>query len=229
MSLLGAASESVTGLDTDVERVLDLGGILVFAISGGLTAVRKEYDVVGVVALSLVTALGGGILRDLLLGDTPPVALRDTNYLVVPLVAAAIVSLFHGLVDRHLRRPGLVFDAAGLGLFAVTGTVKALSLGVNAVGSVVLGVITAVGGGLLRDVLAHDVPALFRADSTLFSIPAALGAIVVAIAWRADFYGGYVGALIALGVFAMRILALRYQWRGPRPRVRTSARDGGRQ
>ncbi|HEX4982526.1 MAG TPA: TRIC cation channel family protein, partial [Ilumatobacteraceae bacterium] len=82
MSLLCAASASVTGLDTDVERVLDLGGILVFAISGGLTAVRKEYDVVGVVALSLVTALGGGILRDLLLGDTPPVALRDTNYLV---------------------------------------------------------------------------------------------------------------------------------------------------
>ena len=129
MSLLGAAGASVTGLDTDIERVLDLGGILVFAISGGLTAVRKEYDVVGVVALSLVTALGGGILRDLLLGDTPPVALRDTNYLVVPLVAAAIVSLFHGLVDQHLRRPGLVFDAAGLGLFAVTGTVKALSLG----------------------------------------------------------------------------------------------------
>lgn len=229
MSLLGAAGGSVTGLDTDVERLLDLGGILVFAISGGLTAVRKGYDVVGVVALSLVTALGGGILRDLLLGDTPPVALRDTNYLVVPLVAAAIVSLFHGLVERHLTRPVLVFDAAGLGLFAVTGTVKALSLGVNAVGSVVLGVITAVGGGVIRDVLAHDVPALFRADSTLFSIPAALGATAVAIAWRADAYGGHVGALVALCVFVVRILALRYDWRGPRPRLRTSAPQAGRQ
>lgn len=229
MSLLAAASAGVTGLDADVERVLDLGGILVFAMSGGLTAVRKGYDVVGVVALSLATALGGGILRDLLLGDTPPVALRDTNYLVVPLVAAAIVSLFHGLIERHLLRPGLVFDAAGLGLFAVTGTVKALSLGVNAIGSVVLGVITAVGGGVVRDVLAHDVPALFRADSTLFSIPAALGATVVVIAWRADAYGGHVGALVALGVFAVRILAMRYQWRAPRPRLATSVRDVGPQ
>ena len=123
MSLLGATSASVTGLDSDIERVLDLGGILVFAISGGLTAVRKEYDVVGVVALSLVTALGGGILRDLLLGDTPPGALRDTSYLVVPLVAAALVSLFHRRVERHLRRPAVLFDAAGLGLFAVIGTV----------------------------------------------------------------------------------------------------------
>ena len=134
---------------------------------------------VGVVALCLVTALGGGILRDLFLGDTPPVALRETSYLVVPLVAAALVSLFHRPVERHLRRPAVLFDAAGLGLFAVIGTVKALSFGVNVVGSVMLGVITAVGGGVLRDVLAQDVPALFRADSTLFSIPAALGATAV--------------------------------------------------
>ena len=123
----------------------------------------------------------------------------------------------------------MLFDAAGLGLFAVIGTVKALSFGVNVVGSVMLGVITAVGGGVLRDVLAQDVPALFRADSTLFSIPAALGATAVAVAWRGDFYRGHVGALLALAVFAMRILALRYQWHGPRPRVRTGVRDGGQE
>lgn len=207
----------LTGLDADVERVLDLIGIFVFAVSGGLVAVRKGYDVVGMVVLAAVTGFGGGLIRDVLLGDTPPVAFRDKAYLALPLLAAAAVFVGHGLIDRRLLRIGLVFDAAGLGLFCVTGTVKALTFGVGSMGAIVLGVITAVGGGVMRDVLAGEEPNMFRADSVLYSIPAALGATAVAISWRGDWYVGGVGAGVAAAVFTLRVAALRFGWHAPRP------------
>jgi uncharacterized membrane protein YeiH len=208
---------SVTGLDDDLERALELSGIFVFAVSGALMAVRKGYDVVGVVVLAIVTALGGGIARDVLLGDTPPAAFRDRWYLIMPLAASAVVFVAHRLIERNLLRPVLVFDAAGLGLFCVTGTVKALSFGVTTIGSIGLGVLTAVGGGLLRDVLAREEPALFRPDSELYAIPAALGAGVICLAWRTDTYGAVAASLTAIGVFLVRVAALRFGWRAPRP------------
>jgi uncharacterized membrane protein YeiH len=208
---------SVTGLDDDLERALELSGIFVFAVSGALMAVRKGYDVVGVVVLAIVTALGGGIARDVLLGDTPPAAFRDRWYLLMPLGASAVVFVAHRLIERNLLRPVLVFDAAGLGLFCVTGTVKALSFGVTTIGSIGLGVLTAVGGGLLRDVLAREEPALFRPDSELYAIPAALGAGVICLAWRTDTYGAVAASATAIGVFLVRVAALRFGWRAPRP------------
>jgi uncharacterized membrane protein YeiH len=212
---------SVTGLDDTLERALELSGIFVFAVSGGLMAVRKGYDVVGVVVLALVTALGGGVIRDLLLGDTPPIAFRDVWYLVTPLVASGLVFVGHAVIERRLLRPVLVFDAAGLGLFCVTGTVKALAADVNVVGATSLGVVTAVGGGLLRDVLAREEPALFRADSELYAIPAALGAAAICVVWRADLYGAVTATAVAGGVFLVRVGALRRGWRAPRPVERT--------
>jgi uncharacterized membrane protein YeiH len=217
------ADATATGLDASVERVLDLAGIFVFAVAGGLLAVRKRFDLVGVVVLAGVTALGGGMLRDVLLGDTPPAALRDTTYLLVPLAAGLVTFAAHGVIDQRLRRPHLVFDAAGLGLFCVTGTVKALASGMNSLGAIGLGVITAVGGGVLRDVLAREEPSLFRADSVLYGIPAALGATLVVVAWRTDVYRGALAIAIAALVFAFRLGALRYGWHAPRPRL-----DAGR-
>jgi uncharacterized membrane protein YeiH len=223
VTVLAMAGETATGLDASVERVLELAGIFVFAVSGALLAVRKQFDVVGLVILASVTALGGGVLRDLLLGDVPPAALRDTTYLIVPVVAAVVVFAGHQLIDRRLLRPHLVFDAAGLGLFCVTGTVKALSFDVNAVGSVALGVLTATGGGVLRDVLAREEPTLFRADSVLYGIPATLGSVAVVAAWRADVYSGAVAAVVAGAVFALRVAALQFGWHAPRPRTESSS------
>jgi uncharacterized membrane protein YeiH len=212
-----AVPDTVIGLDASVERALDLAGIFVFALSGGLLAVRKHFDLVGVVVLAAVTALGGGLIRDLLLGDTPPAAFRDTTYLIVPLVGSLVVFAAHGAIDRWFSRAHLVFDAAGLGLFVVVGTVKALSFGMNGIGAVALGVTTATGGGVLRDVLAREEPSLFRADSVLYGIPAALGAVAVAVSWQTDTYRGLIGAAVAAGVFALRIAALRFGWHAPRP------------
>jgi uncharacterized membrane protein YeiH len=194
---------------------LDLIGLFVFAVSGALLAIHRDFDVVGIAILALITALGGGILRDLVLGDTPPPAFTQWEYLVVPLAASAVACVAHPELER-LTQTLLVFDAAGLGLFCVAGTVKALEYGLPPVAAASLGVTTAVGGGVLRDVIARETPALVRPDSELYAVPAVAGAIGVVIAWELDAYEPALGAAIAAAVFAIRGLALRYHWRGPR-------------
>lgn len=222
-TLLGSAGEPPlsiadpgTGFAT-LERTLELLGLFVFALSGGLLAVRKGFEVVGVTALACTTALGGGVIRDLVLGDAPPRAFRDVWYLVVPLAAAIVVFVGHSLISRGLHRSVQVFDAAGLGLFTVTGAAKAAAYPTTAIGAVLLAVVTAVGGGILRDVLANDQPQLFQPHSRLYAIPATVGAAIVVAAVRGDWYTGALGALVAGAVFAVRIAALRFGWRAPMP------------
>ncbi|MGY2074312.1 trimeric intracellular cation channel family protein [Blastococcus sp. SYSU DS0828] len=202
-------------------QILDLIGVFAFAVSGALMAISRDYDVVGIAILAVVTALGGGIVRDLVLGDTPPPAFSRWQYLVVALAAAAVTSVAHPWLAR-LSRPLLVFDAAGLGLFCVAGTEKALDHGLAPVAAALLGVTTAVGGGVLRDVLARETPALFRADSELYAVPAVVGALVVGVASTFDADGPALGAGVAAAIFVVRVLALQRHWRGPRARGRRS-------
>jgi uncharacterized membrane protein YeiH len=216
IAALGQA-ETITGLDESFERLLDLAGVFVFAISGALLGVRKGYDVVGVVALGVVTALGGGVIRDVMLGATPVTAVREPWYLVVPLAGTMVVFVGHTWIARHLSRPVIIFDAAGLGLFCVTGAVTSVRFDVTPAGAILLGVVSAVGGGLLRDVFANDEPMIFRRATTLYTIPAAIGATVVVVAWRNDVYTGTLGLVTAAGVFAVRLLAMRFDWHAPRP------------
>ncbi|MGQ4331894.1 trimeric intracellular cation channel family protein, partial [Streptomyces hayashii] len=136
-----------------VQHTLDLIGIFVFAISGALLAVRKNFDVFGIAMLAEVTALGGGVFRDLVIGAVPPAAFTDLGYFLTPLLAALLVVFLHPQVER-IQLGVNVFDAAGLGLFCVTGTTKAYAYGLNLTASAALGIATAVGGGVLRDVLA---------------------------------------------------------------------------
>lgn len=198
-----------------MHTALDLIGIFAFGISGALMAIQRDFDVAGIVILAVITALGGGILRDLVLGDTPPPAFARWEYLVAPLAAAAVAFVAHPELGR-LTRTLLVFDAAGLGLFCVAGTVKALDHGLAPVAAVSLGVTTAVGGGLLRDVIARETPALVRPDSELYAVPAVAGAAAVAVAWELGAYGPMLGAFTAVAVFGFRGLALRRHWHGPR-------------
>ncbi len=199
-------------------RAMELIGILTFGISGGLVAVRKGYDAVGVLGLALATALGGGIARDVILGDTPPRAFRDAAYMVPPVVAAIAVVIAHRRLERVLARSFAVFDAVGLGMFSVNGTLIALADGVGFAPSVLMGVGTASGGGIIRDVLARDEVAVFQADTTLYTIPAAAGASVIAVTWRADVYTGSIGFGVAVGVALVRLLAIRFRITGPMPR-----------
>ena len=198
-----------------VQHTLDLVGIFVFAISGALLAVRKNFDVFGIAVLAEVTALGGGLFRDLVIGAVPPAAFTDLGYFVTPLLAALLVVFLHPQVER-IQAGVNVFDAAGLGLFCVAGTTKAYEYGLGLTQSVTLGLATAVGGGVLRDVLANEVPSLLRWDRDLYAVPAIVGATMVALCIRYDALTPLTSALAALTAFVLRLLAMRFHWRAPR-------------
>ncbi|MEU9604628.1 trimeric intracellular cation channel family protein [Streptomyces sp. NPDC048057] len=198
-----------------VQHALDLAGIFVFAISGALLAVRKNFDVFGMAVLAEVTALGGGLLRDLIIGAVPPAAFTDLGYFLMPLVATALVFFLHPVVER-IQTGVNVFDAAGLGLFCVTGTTKAYEYGLGLTSSAALGVATAAGGGVLRDVLANEVPSLLRWDRDLYAVPAIVGATMVALFIQFDTLNGLTSGFAALTAFTLRLLAIRFHWRAPR-------------
>ncbi|MBP0457736.1 trimeric intracellular cation channel family protein [Streptomyces montanisoli] len=198
-----------------VQHVLDLVGIFVFAISGALLAVRKNFDVFGMAVLAEVTALGGGLFRDLVIGAVPPAAFTDLASFVTPFVATALVFFLHPQVER-IQAGVYVFDAAGLGLFCVTGTTKAYEYGLGLTASAALGTATAVGGGVLRDVLANEVPSLLRWDRDLYAVPAIAGAATTALCVRFGAFGALTGTLAALFAFLLRLFAMRYHWRAPR-------------
>ncbi|WP_405794464.1 trimeric intracellular cation channel family protein [Streptomyces sp. NBC_01506] len=204
-----------------VQHSLDLAGIFVFAISGALLAVRKNFDVFGMAVLAEVTGLGGGLLRDLIIGAVPPAAFTDLGYFVMPLVATALVFFLHPHVER-IQGAVNVFDAAGLGLFCVTGTVKAYEYGLGLTASAALGLATAAGGGVLRDVLANEVPSLLRWDRDLYAVPAIVGATTVVICIRFDALNGLTSVLAVVTAFVLRLLAMRFHWRAPRAYNRRS-------
>ncbi|MGW6306490.1 trimeric intracellular cation channel family protein [Streptomyces niveus] len=204
-----------------VQHSLDLAGIFVFAISGALLAVRKNFDVFGMAVLAEVTGLGGGLIRDLIIGAVPPAAFTDLGYFTMPLVATVLVFFLHPHVER-IQGAVNVFDAAGLGLFCVTGTVKAYEYGLGLTASAALGLATAAGGGVLRDVLANEVPSLLRWDRDLYAVPAIVGATTVAVCIRLDELNGLTSGLAALTAFVLRLLAMRFHWRAPRAYNRRS-------
>jgi uncharacterized membrane protein YeiH len=195
------------GFDPTLILWLNLAGTFVFGLSGGLAAVRAKLDLFGVVVLSAVVALAGGITRDLLIG-TPPATFRDWRYLAAA-GAAGVVCFFARPALERVQRSVLVFDAFGLGLFCVTGATKALDFGLGPAQAILLGAITGIGGGMLRDVLLRDVPTVLQHD--LYAIPALLGAGVLVLAQKAGSSSPLfpvLGVAVCVGV---RLAALRYR------------------
>ncbi|MEV6110763.1 trimeric intracellular cation channel family protein [Streptomyces sp. NPDC051940] len=209
--------------NASVQHWLDVVGIFVFALSGALLGVRKNLDVFGMAVLAESTALGGGLFRDLVIGAVPPAAFDDLGYFLTPLVATALVFFLHPEVERINKAVGL-FDAAGLGLFCVTGTTKAYEYGLGLTASVALGMATAIGGGVLRDLLAGDAPQVLRWDRDLYAVPAIVGATAVALLIQTDHLNGTTASAAAALAFLLRLAAMRYGWRAPRAwQRRTSA------
>lgn len=186
----------------------------VFAASGASAGVVKRLDLFGVVFVGVVAALGGGVIRDLLLGAVPPYALTHWAYLVVAVLAATLLFWLHPQFNR-LRRTVLVLDAAGLGLFTVTGTLKALDARVPALGACVVGMITAIGGGLGRDLLTGEIPIVLRRE--IYAVASLLGAGTVALLAHLHAQRPPLIAGTALLVFVVRIVALRRKWQAPTP------------
>lgn len=244
--------------NSGLEEVLNLIGTFVFAISGALLAVHKRYDIVGMIVLAEITAIGGGVIRDLILGAVPPAAFTDHVTFLIPLGAVAIIFIvYRFIMQRHdgahdagqdagqdaaqdqdqgtqgeryrtrrwatfvrryrsqARLAVLIFDAAGLAVFCVAGTAKALAYGLGPIEAIALGTLTGVGGGIMRDVLANDQPVVLRADSELYAVPAMLGSAIIVVVQHLNLYGSLAAGLAAVFVFVLRIVALRYGWRAP--------------
>jgi uncharacterized membrane protein YeiH len=207
--------------------VLELTGTFVFGLNGALTAMdAEELDLVGVVVLGAMTALGGGIIRDILIGALPPATFRDWRYLAVALGSAMVAFVAHRCLDRVTRSINL-FDAAGLSLFCVTGTAVAYTHGLGPFQSTILGAITAVGGGTLRDIIIRRVPAVLT--SGLYAVPALVGAAITAVALNFAFYSTAVVLAAAFACFAIRLAGLRYNLNVPiaRPQNKGDTEDKG--
>jgi uncharacterized membrane protein YeiH len=195
---------------------LDLVGTFVFALSGATAGARRRLDIFGVLVLSFVAANSGGIVRDLLIGATPPAAISDWRYLAVSLLAGVVIFFWYPVINR-LQSPVLFFDAVGLALFCVAGAQKALVFGLEPVMAALLGMLTGIGGGIARDVLLSNVPAVFRSD--IYAVAALAGAAVVVIG---DALGLPTTATALAGAvlcFGLRMLAVRYDWHLPRARM----------
>jgi uncharacterized membrane protein YeiH len=193
-------------------QALDLGGTFVFAISGAVAGIKHRLDLFGVLVLSFAAANAGGIIRDVVLGATPAAAIRDWRYIIVSVLAGLIAFYWYPVLDR-MRSPVLMFDAAGLALFAVSGTNKALSFNLGPDPAILLGVLTAVGGGMLRDVLVSEIPYVLRAE--LYAVAALAGATVVVIGHMLNFPPAIVGMAGAALCFWLRLMAMRHGWRLP--------------
>jgi uncharacterized membrane protein YeiH len=199
--------------------LLDLGGTFAFALSGGLAGVRRRLDIFGVIVLSFAASTSGGIARDLLIGAVPPAALEDWRYMAVSLAAGLLCFVWSSLIEK-LHNPVRMLDAMGLALFAVAGTTKALAFGLSPVMAAFLGMVTGIGGGVVRDILLADIPAVLRAD--LYAVAALAGAAAVAGGHMLDLpiiVSATGGGLLCFG---LRMIAIHRGWqlpvaRGSRP------------
>lgn len=210
--------------NTQLQLALDLLGVFVFALSGGLVAVRVNLDLIGVCVLSWIAGLGGGVIRDVFIGATPPVGISDWRLMGIALLAGLVVFTLYAIaVDpdvpmRRLRRRAgslvRVLDAVGLAIFSVAGALKALSFDAGPLAAISVGLITAIGGGLMRDVIAGQVPEVLRRE--LYAIPALIGAGSVVLADQI----GYLSAPVVWGsvilVFTIRIVAVILDLNAPR-------------
>jgi uncharacterized membrane protein YeiH len=196
--------------------VFDLGGTFVFALSGATAGVKHRLDLFGVLVLSFAAGNSGGMARDVLIGALPPVAIGDWRYIAVSILAGLITFFWYRIINR-LSSPVLVFDAAGLALFAVSGASKGLAFGVGPVGALMLGMLTAIGGGMVRDALVREIPTVLRTE--LYAVAALIGAAVVVIGRMLAVPPIAAASAGAVLCFGLRFMAMRRGWHLPTARA----------
>lgn len=201
-------------MNPDLALALDVTGTIVFALSGALLAVRKDLDIVGIIVLSVAAGLGGGMVRDVLLGDTPPVALENELYLLIATGSGLLAFFFHPRLGR-LNLSIRLLDALGLGVFAVAGALKSLEAGLSPVPAVLLGVVTGVGGGVIRDLLGGEIPLILRRD--VYALAALSGATACVVVAEMGYPAGASAASGICITFVLRALAMKFGWHAPRP------------
>ena len=200
--------------------VFDLGGTFVFALSGATAAIKHRLDLFGVLVLAFAAGNSGGISRDVMIGAVPPAAIIDWRYVAVSVLAGLITFYWYRIIDR-LSSPVLVFDAAGLGLFAVAGASKALAFHAGPLAAILLGMLTGIGGGMTRDVLVREVPSVLRTE--LYAVAALVGSSAM-VGGQLLHLPSYVSSIAgALLCFGLRFMAMRYRWQLPIERSSTAS------
>lgn len=187
---------------------IDYIGTFVFAISGALAGMKRQFDVFGVFIMGLVTAIGGGTLRDLLIGSVPVAWMLDTVFVLLVLCAVVFTYLFRRHI-RKLRRSMFLFDTIGIALYTILGLQKALAFGLDPIIAVMLGVVSATFGGVIRDVLSNEVPLIFRKE--IYASACLAGGVMFLLidSWMGNAAGMIVGILV---VFLIRFFAVRFGW-----------------
>lgn len=200
---------------TSIFSLIDFSGVFAGALGGALEAKQNrsyQFDFVGVLGLGVISALGGGITRDLLLQHGPPLAFTDVRYLLIALVGAAVGLLCGATIGDRLSKPLVWIDAAALGFFAVAGSTRALAAGLSFLPALVLGVVTAVGGGSLRDVFSGRTPKVFERGEP-YAVVAAFASIVFLISFKVSGNAKLATSLGLAAGFLLRAAALRFRWR----------------
>jgi uncharacterized membrane protein YeiH len=192
--------------------IFDLIGTAAFAISGALAGVHRKMDLLGVLVLGIVTAIGGGTLRDILLGDMPPFCFKNETYLYVSISCALLTFFTHHILHRYSNAL-LYFDAVGLGTFVVIGTEKALNFNMGFIGAVTMGVMTATAGGVVRDMLSNQVPLILRKE--IYASACLAGSVLFYLLDLLHWPRPTVMLLTAVLVVGLRLLAIRYNWALP--------------
>jgi len=191
----------------------DLIGTFVFAISGVLTASEKKFDVFGASVIAFVTAIGGGTLRDILIGDSPVGWIKDLNYLYIIIIAIVISLLFKKRVIQ-LRNTLFLFDTVGIGVFTIIGVQKSLNFDISPVIAVMMGTISAVFGGVIRDILTNETPLIFRKE--IYATPCILGGVLYLMLLHFNVSTQLVSFITALLIIGVRLLAVKKNWALPR-------------
>lgn len=193
--------------------ILDLAGTAVFAMSGALAGMQKRFDPFGVMIIALVTAIGGGTLRDILIGRLPVGWMQDMSYLYVILAAAMAAFVFRSRLLR-LRKTFFLFDTLGLGLFTITGVELGLQAGLHPIICILLGTMSASFGGVLRDVLSNEVPVIFQKE--IYASASIAGGTVFLLLLETGWDQDIIYILTSLLVIVIRLLAVKFQWSLPR-------------
>lgn len=191
---------------------LDLIGTLVFAISGTLTAMDKQFDIFGAFVIAFVTAVGGGTIRDILIGSQPVGWMQDLNYLTAIVLGVAFAYLLQRLI-QYLRRTFFLFDTIGIGIFTVLGLQKTLTFGVSPIVAIMMGTVSAVFGGVLRDNLSNEIPLIFRKE--VYATACLAGGIMYVLLMKIGVDKELNTFLTILFIITLRILAVRYHWSLP--------------
>jgi len=205
-------------------RGFDLLGTFVFAMSGAVSGEEHGLDLYGILVLAFVAGNFGGITRDVLIGAVPPAAIQNPEYLAVSLVAG-IVAFYGASRLARFKNAVLILDAAGLGLFAVTGATKALAFHLGPVPAALLGMLTGIGGGIVRDLLVSEIPTVFRAD--IYAFAALAGAAVCVSSEPLHISSTWTGVTGAVLCFGIRMAAIRYHWQLPKRANPSSTPSGG--